>query len=629
MSTIDHNSNNLDLELLTQDIWKYTNHTTAGTSQEAQCCCGQRDCQLLRRSQNMLSELESQVQVAGSLGQALLERHEKSMKEAETRQNTLSVMIAELEMKSAKLELDNSRTIQENKQLLLALEEVNGNISQAENRVKELQTELDAAHAEVLRISAYAARTEILEAQLAILESEQEELRNTIATSKEEEKSAIARWKRSERSLIDLERQLERIEQEHSLEKARSQNIAERLEQRKYSKHVLGRYPNDLSDKTGLSQFMKEILSENGHLQIGVQELRDMLAVSQGEVNMLRDKLENVEFDRREAIRKGKSPLSMELDRPPPGNTQTIVHHHHYHTPPTKDKLPAKSRAGKLSRRTGVASGHNVNTGLGLIVGSSPPDKLAKRWSAQTRSSNLSLATSTISTFQEPSIFDGIETGSTTSRPTSADTDYPLNANKDNWAKYGRTTLHANPPPFSVLHTTEVGEGDSYDLNCSMPPVSQRRLGLERSVSHESLLSVMAVSHLASPAMSQLSASSGGFIPRTPIFSAPTTSKDPEAIITPGIAIRDPSRVESNSAYSRLLGLHQESTSPPIKSSSRKAPASGGGSSGWFWRWGSSVVDSKEHTDDRGNKKIIAKPSAQYINERLLKESLADGQELV
>src|SRR5204862_2144730 len=123
--------------------------------------------------------------------------------------------------------------------------------------------------------SARAARTEILEAQLSFLESEQEDLRRTLATTQDEERSAVARWQKCERLAAELTEQLNRIENEYMLEKMRSQKLMHRLEQRKSVREYS--YPSANLDRVAVSNFMKEILQDNQQLQAGTSELRQML----------------------------------------------------------------------------------------------------------------------------------------------------------------------------------------------------------------------------------------------------------------------------------------------------------------------------------------------------------------
>ncbi|KAF8254064.1 hypothetical protein K440DRAFT_618669 [Wilcoxina mikolae CBS 423.85] len=639
----DSDDEDLSLESLTQHLSRHTQQRplSAHSMGGAVCCCGSDQCESLRKNQSIFQELESQMKIAGSLGQALLKRHESSMAEAEARQASATITISELEIKTTQLELENSKTIEENKRFLHKLEELNSNMTSSELRVRELQEDLDAAHAELSRVSAHAARTAVLEAQLAVLESEQAELRNTIATTREEERAAQARWRRAERQFAELELQLERIEREHTLEKARSQNILERMEQRKLANQRAGTFSTPMADKSALSRFMKEILAENGHLQLGVAELRDMLAQSQEEVDMLRQKLADLDADQQRAAT-GRPPLSMELARSPSQGGAlggVIVHHHHYHAPPGgKEKAPIKPQIRRPKKKRNVTIDHfNALRLKGFDPGpSTPANAFSKRWSSSTGP----LSSSPTSTFRESSIFDRLDNGEDeTSRPTSVDSNYPPPWPKQSWAKHNQ--FSSNPPPFTILHTTEEvsseGDGSHPDSPSHMVATPPKIPVLKRSVSHESLLSISAMdpsTYLASsPALSGASS-----------FASPNLRnrsmkpKDPQASITHGIALRDHpgSSQYGGSAYSRLLGLHQAesySSSPPAsvgKPSSRKSSATSNAGSGWFWKYvtlapGGSKPGRTEEPAKAKKLVVSTKPAVGYVDEDLLRESLVDG----
>jgi len=68
------------------------------------------------------------------------------MAEAETRQVSTAIVLSELETQTAQLELENAKTLEENKRLLRDLEELNSGMAMSELRVRELQEDLDAAH---------------------------------------------------------------------------------------------------------------------------------------------------------------------------------------------------------------------------------------------------------------------------------------------------------------------------------------------------------------------------------------------------------------------------------------------------------------------------------------------------
>lgn len=499
----------------------------------------------------------------------------------------------------------------------------------------------------------------MLEAQLAVLEAEQEELRNTVTTTKEDKRSAVIRWKKAERTLNELEQQIERIEVENKLEKARSQNLLDRLEQKRVVDPKTGQSsPTALQDRTQLSRFMKEILAENGHLQIGITELKDMLMASQEEVNRLREQLQEIGVQR---IERDRSPLSQELGRSP--STQTIVHHHHYHAP-TKEKGAPKPAIRRSKKRRVPVGGESF---LPLEhTGGSPPSALSKRWSIGSRATASSGLTSPVSTFHESSIFDNAFAGQESSRPSSADSSYrtPLvqpKRSSTSSSKYARRSDSSfGIPPFTILHTTEEVPSDHDYSRPSSPIIPIPTTKLRRAASHESMLSIMdlnltTTSFPVSPALSSsTSTASQGKLQRTHTFAASVTPNHAQASVSPGMGIRVPSYGSNSSAYSRLLGLHQDGaagSSPPVQRGALSSTLGVG--TGWFWRWGGapapeatqklvvgdergggsggSVSGSETGKSSRMGGRIASGLSglgvlAGYVDEDLLKESLGEVQ---
>ncbi|RPB09740.1 hypothetical protein P167DRAFT_607775 [Morchella conica CCBAS932] len=672
------------LESLTQNLAHQKYQSAALNDPEAtKCCCGREDCSFTRRAQAMLASLEQDVQTAATLGQALLRRHESSMAEAQREREKMNQEIRSMEIKVNDLEDENARTTDENKFLLSNLEDVNISMCLSESRVQELQEELDAMHEELTRISATAARTEVLEAQLAVLESEQEELRNTVTTTRAEERAAVARWKKAQRTLEELEQQVERIEMENRMEKVRSKNLLERLDQKRIVDPKTGVSTlTALADRTQLSRFMKEILAENGHLQVGITELRDMLLASQEEVNRLREQLQEINMHK---VEMGPSPLSQELGRSPSNTMQTIVHHHHYHPPPsTGGKGVSKPTVRRAKKRRSHASGEHF---LPLDVnGASPPSTFSqrgsKRWSLGSRATTSSVLTSPASEFRESSIFDHNFNGPESSRPSSADSNYQAalipghkKQASSSSSKYARRSDSSfGIPPFSILHTTEEVPSD-HDYSAPSSPIIPATK-LRRAASHESMLSIMdlnltTTSFAVSPAISSgNSETSQG--KRTPSFAASVTPNPAQAFVTRGMVTRTPSTGNTSSAYSRLLGL-QEGTiagsSAPINPKaalSRKNSAKTSVGASWFWRWGGgggaavaptpamdaaqkdtvtaaaneaattsassdSGLTSSGGSVRIGGKTVVSKPSVLtgYVDEDLLRDSLGEVQQML
>ncbi|KAI9777519.1 MAG: hypothetical protein M1839_008813 [Geoglossum umbratile] len=435
---------------------------------DLKCCCGRVDCAFLRHNNRQLHGLERNVQTAAQLGQALLIRHENYMADAERERRSMTEVIGKLETEKRELEAENTRTIEENRDLLGQLEELNSTVAETDDHVKSLTATLLSTQVELQRLTALASRTTQLEAQLALLEEEQARLQNTILITKEDERSAVQRWKRAERTLCDLQDQIERIEQEAREERERHIEVVGRLERRRVVERELdsaaGRLKGAAAAKTlgkgkngssVVSHFVKDILQDNANLQMGIVELREMLLVSNEEVHNLREQLmmhqpvlEDSGGGRRLATL-GKE-LGVESS---PVVPQEVHVHHHYHAPPNvseKDKAapirrPKKKRnvitptlfnppsLQNLRSPTYLRNSPVPSTAAAILSQTSvsipppsTPTRPSKRSSIHSTQTQSSFAPSSAPS-SPPSVFDRVFSDGTTdlSRPTSSDSSGP------------------------------------------------------------------------------------------------------------------------------------------------------------------------------------------------------------
>lgn len=300
--------------------------------------------------------------------QALLLRHEQHMEDCERDRRIINAKIEKLEADKIFLEDQNAKTIEENRGLLDQLETVNGTLLESEAHVKSLEATLQATTLELRRLETLASRTRDLEAQFVSLELDQELLQRTVITSQEEERSAVQRWRKAERSLNDLQEQLERIDREAREERERHVEVMGRMERQRAVERELdtaaGRLKGAAAYTAGngkhgsnvVSHFVKDILQDNANLQLGIVELREMLMTSNDEVQMLREQLlihQPVVEDKGDGS--GPPTLRAELGPKDPDETgkkvepqivsQALHIHHHYHAPKKEEiRRPKKKR---------------------------------------------------------------------------------------------------------------------------------------------------------------------------------------------------------------------------------------------------------------------------------------------
>ncbi|GAB7354972.1 hypothetical protein MBLNU459_g5586t1 [Dothideomycetes sp. NU459] len=432
------------------------------------CCCGDGTCTFLRQTHDAFESFEQSLRTAGRLGQALLVRHEAYVADAEKEKARMTAEIERLSLDKRELEAENSSIIDENRSLLDQLENVNNAVADSDVHVQSLTATLHSTQEELRRLNSLASRTARLEQELEQYEQEQAGLQMSLAHKTEEEKSAMIRWQSSERKLAALEDQLERIERDARDERERHVEIVGRMERQRIVEKELetasGRLQGSAAAKTMnrekhgsavVSHFVKDILSDNANLQLGIVELRDMLTNSNEEVERLREQLAHTLPS--DGLANGDlavtgriNDLGQEMSR---ASTQELHVHHHYHAPEAGRRQSQTVRRPKKSKRTSLSSGlftpsAGSRTPRSSICGPPTPASTAmltpattntllsqtsvsipnrNRWSMQSALTiESSIASSPLSTnYQASSLFDRTysDVGMDSSRPTTPDSE--------------------------------------------------------------------------------------------------------------------------------------------------------------------------------------------------------------
>ncbi|KAJ5606885.1 hypothetical protein N7537_003504 [Penicillium hordei] len=443
------------------EILSIPTHSSGSTT--LRCCCGRNDCALLEHNNVALEGLEKDLETAARLGQALLHRHESYMAEAEEDRHRLVDSIDDLEREKQQAQAENARIIEENRSLLEQLDNLNQAVAESDDHVKSLTRTLENTESELRRLTAAATRAAELEVQLALMETEQSKLQESLASVHEDEKSAVQRWRQAETTLRDLHDQVDRIEKEAREERDRHTDIVQRMERKRAVERELdnaaGRLKgaaaaSELNRNAGgtnvVSRFVKDILQDNANLQVGIMELRDMLQSSNEEVQNLREQvishqpLAGVDEEDNTQPRHSTT-LSEELRAKEERRVSQELHiHHHFHTPspaPTtkkekgtlnrrvKKRRPAlgspvamhsaaQAQSPRRALHRSQSSGSSMSAILSQTSVSIPPHSSSRRWSSQSHASD-SLASSPRSAFRTSSIFDRVERGADYSEPTS------------------------------------------------------------------------------------------------------------------------------------------------------------------------------------------------------------------
>jgi DNA repair exonuclease SbcCD ATPase subunit len=206
--------------------------------------------------------------------QALLVRHEAYVADSERERKHMIQTIETLEKGKMELEAKNAETIKANRDLLDQLEQLNGTAAESDTHIQALEDTLRSTEAELERLSSLAARTQLLERQLIDLEREQSQLQSSLDAKSVDERTAIQRWKVAERTIIDLQDQIDRIEREAREERQRHVEVVARMERRMAVEGELSTAAARLKAKAGhdkgggtnvVSHFVKDILHDNAN----------------------------------------------------------------------------------------------------------------------------------------------------------------------------------------------------------------------------------------------------------------------------------------------------------------------------------------------------------------------------
>ncbi|KAL8896406.1 MAG: hypothetical protein Q9207_007721 [Kuettlingeria erythrocarpa] len=420
--------------------------------------------------------------------QSLLARHEAYVLDAEEERRKMASSIDRLECDKKELEAANARAIEENRTLLDQLEDLNNTVSDSDSHIQSLTATLQSTRAELDRLNALATRTSNVEAQLSLMDTAHSELHEKLASSEEDHRSAVQRWKDAERMIGVLQEQVDRIEAEARDESERHVEVMGRLERRQAVERQLESAAGRLKGaavattlgKGGdgnnhvVSHFVKDILADNASLQMGIMELREMLMGSNDEVQNLREQMllhQALPADEHQAS--PGATLQKDLGRSMVSEPEIpALHvHHHYHEASKPELPPRRKSTGPRrarKRRSFVGSGmstprsgsetpltprtpsvqprphlpSSASTILSQTSASIPRtrDSYPYRLSVQSANARSSVAPSLDCDSPHPSVFDFL---SESSRPTSPD------------------SLDAFPPPLLPLLNKEINRNDS------------------------------------------------------------------------------------------------------------------------------------------------------------------------
>lgn len=439
----------------------------------------------------------------------------------------MQTRIDKLETEKQSLEDENARTIHENRVLLDQLESLNNTVTDSETHIKSLEATLQSSQHAIRRLESTEGKATDLETQISRLEEEHASLHSTLVTTEAEARSAIQRWRKAERGISELQDKLEKIEREACEERERHAEVLKRMEKQRTVQKDLdtaaGRLKGAAAAKTltdgknggtVVSHFVRDLLSDNANLQVGIAELRELLMNSNDEIQHLREQL--MFHQPMGGPDGGMSTLRVELGsdqldpratRPPnpprpeanrSGSQELHIHHHYHVAKPAEPKKPQKKkRQGPIgniytaSRPYSPASpalgAHSVRDSVSTLP--------STRWSVFSDQPSdfapSSVPSSPMSHHRKISLFDreGYDTSAPTSPTTSVDPVSPIWTRKHRSQNSGSSlqrflgprplfldnVLENEPPherpvsPRSHVHAGPKGNGATRAINAPEP----------------------------------------------------------------------------------------------------------------------------------------------------------------
>ena len=637
--------------------------------------------------------------------QALLSRHETYVAESQQEHARMNANVARLENERTSLQRSNEKIVAENKELLSKLDTLNSTYLQSDDTVKGLEALLRDTEIEVRRLNGLARRAEELEAQVQDLDQERSHLKRRLDDGEQESRSTLSRWRESEKKVKQLEHEVEKIEWEAKRQRDQHDDVVARLERERVLERELGGAEGRLKGAAALqgiesgtggnvvSHFVKDILNDNASLQAGIVELRELLQSSNDEVQNLRQQIVHHQpidtNDSEEPLSQSVS-LDQQLgwDQPSPDPPQREVHvHHHYHAKlaQKRDRPPTIRRTSRRRAVVGygaspMSSTPSTPTTRPQRMFSSPvipfqlhqPQPKAHRLSASTTlSSNFSSIPSSPRSGLDHygSIFDRLDTGEISSRPTSPesaagyhsptvkprpgsfeavledDDEVPEALVEEPSIRSGQHTPSAqnmtpNPSRLAQMNAGTVTPPERKTTNGLLVPAEnvseiatpqtqihvdyaspsvaniEIRPTLHRSSSHDSLLSISGMDiHLPrqrqQPASSMRIKGNQAHFAISPSISATRTipSSTPVAGITDATVISSKRSFSSDNQGASLRGLERVVGLPSARTEEKNASGFGRLMGGWVSRkWG--VAPMKSAADSRSSSSLTPRQQA-------------------
>ncbi|KAI9825025.1 MAG: hypothetical protein M1826_007103 [Phylliscum demangeonii] len=604
-----------------------------------ECCCGRSSCDYDEQRSLIMSELHRDIHTAAHVGQALLTRHEAYVADAQREKREMNCLLEKLETGKRDVEAQNAKLLQENKDLLEQLEDLNRALIDSDAQVNSLTATIEAHRHEIRRLANLASRTTRLESQINTMELELTELQKAIAMAEVTEKESSQRWKTAEKRVQFLQEEVDRIEAQAAAERESQEEAIARLEHARgvdaekiRAGHSSGNDSAMLHQVTTghrvLSRFVEDLLQDNSSLQANVAELRDLLLTSNEETERLRDELLS------QPPRPSSSPnsLSKELSKATASSTPVFHVHNHYYDPQSI-KLRAMVRRARIKRNPGLSSKSaetlrprsssrrvimprqlTSNAATLLSATSVTVPLRARRRPSGSTAPPSGASTPLVSSLRAfPSRQSVSDSALGSSRPTTPDTIGPTPASSTTArcspelrARFSKHLLASVPAPAAAVDHLDLASPSAPTVSGHADAITSSRDAPSmprRNGSHESLLSISGMDiHTVRPRPPHAATVSGrNFFPRTALLGASAASAamatHHDVMGAISAARRSPTGLQR---HRQSLASHYAGARPDTDSLRRKL-------GGWVWnRWATTTGNAHAH----GHPSLSATPLA-------------------
>lgn len=265
------------------------------------CCCGEEDCETTKNWLALKGKLESRLILSAEVGSALLRRHEAYVRQHEPsdvfpQKSSEVESNDEVDKENAEVDARIAELIRENtvlqKQLNQAL--VNNEIAEASN--KHTLHELEEERSAVSKLTVHHARSVALDARLAAVLQENDDIRQERDGQAHRAKLAETRLVALEDRADKLQAEIRRLQGNLEMRRARRLESSESLlqEVRTRLKELQNNHirKSAIEDNAEVSRVLEALVADNEALKTDNEQLHNLLTESREDIQALQARVD-------------------------------------------------------------------------------------------------------------------------------------------------------------------------------------------------------------------------------------------------------------------------------------------------------------------------------------------------